>query len=317
MDRLAFLRQDISRNHEVLEIAPWFNPIAPKAAGYRTTTLDIFDTATLRERAAADPNIPREMQPDIEDIDLVGSACDVADLAAAKYGESRRFDWILSSHNMEHIPDPIRFLQQSERILRDGGILRMAIPDKRFCFDHFRPLSETSELLQAFHEQRTRPSIYQVFREQCLVAHPSGDRWVPAQRTLESYDRWFGPHGSVPDEYIDTHCWAFTPDSFELIVRDLVAFGLISLQVDRISPPKGIEFHVDLRKVADPPAVSAADYFSRREELLVRCNQPPRKATTPPPASPAGPREKQTVPRRIVREIRRVVRQAKSLRRAS
>ena len=29
------------------EVAPWFNPITPKAAGYNVHTLDVFDFETL------------------------------------------------------------------------------------------------------------------------------------------------------------------------------------------------------------------------------------------------------------------------------
>jgi len=58
MSRLDRLRKGISPAHSVLEIGPYFNPIAARAAGYQTTTLDVFDTDQLRQNAAVDPNIP-------------------------------------------------------------------------------------------------------------------------------------------------------------------------------------------------------------------------------------------------------------------
>ncbi|NBW85688.1 MAG: methyltransferase domain-containing protein [Planctomycetia bacterium] len=161
--RLQVLRAGIEPHHEVLEIGPWHGPIAPRALGYRTTILDIRDTRALREMAASDPQIHPDDIGAIEDVDVVGSACDVADLVRGTLGPGQRFDWVLSSHNVEHMPNPIRFLRQAAEILRDGGVLRMAIPDKRACFDHFRPLSDIAEWLQAHDENRVQPTIYQLF----------------------------------------------------------------------------------------------------------------------------------------------------------
>lgn len=273
MNRIEFLRSAILPRHGILEIGPYFNPIAPRAAGYRTTTLDVFDASLLRRKAAVDPNIPPERVADIEDVDLVGSACDLADLTRARYGDAHRFDWILSSHNIEHVPNPIRFLQQSAAVLRPEGVLRLAVPDKRFCFDHFRQLTEVSEWLQAFRENRERPTAYQVYREEAHRGAPRADGrgWTPARSSLSLYRDWFGPGGSVPTDYIDTHCWAFTPESFELLVRDTIAFGLVELQVGSVSESCGIEFFVDLFRPAGPVEFVEDEYYAIRERLLLRC----------------------------------------------
>jgi SAM-dependent methyltransferase len=283
--RLQVLRAGIEPRHEVLEIGPWHEPIAPRALGYRTTILDIKDTRTLRAMAASDPQIRPGDIGAIEDVDIVGSACDVAELVRGTLGPDKRFDWVLSSHNVEHMPNPIRFLRQAAEILHDGGVLRMAIPDKRACFDHFRPLTDISEWLQAHDENRVQPTIYQLFREDSLrsvlqmggrtlhawqLGDMEGGRLLPAANSLELYRRWFGA-AERPGHYVDTHCWAFTPDSFELLVRDVIAFGLLPMQVDRVSATRGHEFFVDVRRCAVAPRVSEPEYLATRARLLGRC----------------------------------------------
>lgn len=271
MDRLRILRAGIGKHQEILEVAPYFRPIAARGAGYRVTTLDIFDTAELRRRAVADASLGPADVAAIEEVDLIGSACDVADVAAAKYGPGKAFDWILSSHNFEHLPDPIRFLRQCAAVLRPGGTLRMAIPDKRYCFDHYRPVSEVSEWLQAFHERRERPTRYQLFRESAYTASPGRHHdWKPGRQALRSYRALFEAETGIPEGYIDTHCWAFTPESFELLALDVRAFGLVPLRVGRISEPVGLEFFVDLTPT-DPAAPLAEEaYFEEREALMRR-----------------------------------------------
>ena len=320
MNRIDLLRKGILPRHGVLEIGPYFSPIAPRSAGYRTTTLDVFDTELLRQKAAVDPNIPPARVAEIEDVDLVGSACDLADLTTARFGANHRFDWILSSHNIEHIPNPIRFLQQSAAVLRPEGVLRMAVPDKRFCFDHFRQLTDVSEWLQAFRENRGQPTAYQVFREEAHRSTPLADAagWMPIRSSLALFRDWFGPDGTVPTHYMDTHCWAFTPESFELLVRDTIAFGLVDLQIGSVSATCGIEFYVDLIRPASPVAIIESEYYATRERLLRLCVDGVSSAAECPTAAPSPPAgKKRSVSRKVLREVSRVVRQLQSAGRAA
>ena len=317
MSRLNLLREGISTEHSVLEIGPYFNPIAARAAGYRTTTLDVFDTHSLRQNAAVDPNIPKERCKEIEEVDLVGSACDLADLTRARYGAEHRFDWILSSHNIEHIPNPVRFLQQCAAVLRAEGTLRLAVPDKRFCFDHFRTLTDVSEWLQAYFENRSQPTAYQVFREEShrSTAQPECGGWTPIRKSLSMFREWFSPGCEAPTHYIDTHCWAFTPESFELLVRDMIAFGLVELRIDSISETCGIEFYVDLARPSAPIVVAEDEYYAMRERLLRCCVE--RPSSSGGSCTVAHAPRTRSIPRRVLREASRVMRQIQSLGRSA
>jgi hypothetical protein len=111
MDRRAELLRFIDRDQVGVEIGPWHTPLAPKRDGYRSISTDVFDTDTLRRRAVEDPNIDEAGVARIEDVDLIGPAQEIAELAAARFGPGFTCDHVLASHNLEHIPDPIRFLQ--------------------------------------------------------------------------------------------------------------------------------------------------------------------------------------------------------------
>lgn len=319
--RLNLLRAGIEPHHEILEIGPWHEPIAPRALGYRTTILDIKDTQVLRELAARDPLIRPEDVGAIEDVDIVGSACDLADLVSRVLGADTRFDWVLSSHNIEHMPNPVRFLGQAALILREGGVLRLAVPDKRACFDHFRPLTDISEWLQAHDENRLQPTVYQLFREECLrsvleiggrslyawqLGDMEGGHLLPAANSLETYRRWFGEGHERPEHYVDTHCWAFTPDSFEMLVRDVIAFGLLPMRLDHVSATRGHEFFVDLNRCQLTAPVNEQEYLATRARLLTRSVRDDDRSLA----------ARVPLPLRLARRVKRLVRRLGRARRA-
>lgn len=61
-------------------------------------------------------------------------------------------DFIIANHFIEHAQDPIGTIKRHVDVLKPGGILYMAIPDKRFTFDRLRP-STTFEHFVRDHEE--------------------------------------------------------------------------------------------------------------------------------------------------------------------
>jgi SAM-dependent methyltransferase len=134
MDRRQSILKYATKEQRGIEIGPWFNPIAPKREGYRCSALDVFDTEALRKRPADDPNIPAASVAMME----VGASTHIGDGPSA--WEASAFDYVVSCHNFEHLPNPIRFLQGCVEALRPGVMLSMAIPDRHTCFACFRSL---------------------------------------------------------------------------------------------------------------------------------------------------------------------------------
>jgi SAM-dependent methyltransferase len=62
--------------------------------------------------------------------------------------ESASLDFIVANHVLEHVTSPIDALAEWRRILRDGGILMMALPDKRFTFDAPRARTTLAHLIE-------------------------------------------------------------------------------------------------------------------------------------------------------------------------
>jgi SAM-dependent methyltransferase len=60
----------------------------------------------------------------------------------------KSLDFVIANHFIEHTEDPIRTLSAHLRVLRAGGILFMAVPDKRKTFDVDRPVTPLEHLVR-------------------------------------------------------------------------------------------------------------------------------------------------------------------------
>lgn len=287
VDRKDVLLAGIGKDQLGLEIGPWFSPLVPKSAGYRSMSLDVVDKEELKRRALADPFVSDDSVANIETVDFVGTAGDMAALAD-KAGLAHKFDYVISSHNFEHLPNPVKFLRDARHILNDSGRVILAIPDRRVCFDYFRPVSTTADFIEAFLEDRDKPTLKQIFTQTTLESRydnagemvasfdlsmdPKHVRAATGVNELKiAFGNWMHNLKRKDLEYSDTHCWAFTPSSFELIVNDLLVLELIDLKVESISAANGNEFYVKL-SVAKPDDNFLADYQTKRPALLHRIN---------------------------------------------
>lgn len=264
-----------------LEIAPYFNPAMPKTAGHNVLTVDIFDAPSLRQQALSDSNIPNERIGEIEEVDLVGDASDLSRLVKAA-GITEPISFIVSSHNFEHLPNPIRFLRGVEEVLAPGGVLAMAIPDCRATFDYFRSLTRLSDWLVAYHDGHSQPSNETLFDLSSNRATFEVNGVLVGSRSLQTvrpelaylagdlraaYGDWLRRR-ATPEAYLDSHVSVVFDASFRLMIEDLRHLGLIGLEIIEISENRGHEFFAHLRRPADPQLAGPTDYPARRQDLL-------------------------------------------------
>lgn len=64
-------------------------------------------------------------------------------------------DYVASSHVLEHLANPIAAFKEWHRVLRHSGIIYMIIPDRRFTFDHRRPITPVEHLIADFEHATT------------------------------------------------------------------------------------------------------------------------------------------------------------------
>lgn len=253
MTRTEVLFSLIDTNGFGLEIGPGFNPLLPKAAGYRVETLDHATKEDLIKKYANAPGVDLSR---IETVDFVSTGGSIQ----ATIQKSACYDYIVASHVIEHTPDLLGFLYDCESLLKPGGVLVLAVPDKRFSFDVLRPPSTAGDVLQAHLDGRVRSTPGKVFDE---IAYNSLRGGAPGW-TAENRDplafckpltdaKNFFEHVRDSEVYIDIHSWQFTPSSFRLIINDLAEMGCLQLREASFHDGLGGEFVLSLATTGAGP----------------------------------------------------------------
>ena len=72
-------------------------------------------------------------------------------------------DFVISSHVLEHFPDPIKALREWYRVIRKGGYIYMIVPHKDRTFDSPRPRTTLQELIARNQGGPIAPAINEHF----------------------------------------------------------------------------------------------------------------------------------------------------------
>ena len=256
-------------NQAGLEIGALDKPLVTRAEG-PIRYADYADTAFLRDKYRTDPTV---IAARLVEVDAIWGASTMAQATGGQL-----FDYALASHVVEHVPDLVAWLDELHAVLKPGGTLRLAVPDRRYTFDFLREPSRVSDAIAA-HVQRARAPMPSQLIDSCLNHHPVDKRalWEGRMDLAPRYPPRHRLDHAIAcarqtmagGPYIDVHCWVFTPASFLSMLEQLCALGLVHFECvscfDTVRDHD--EFIVVLRKSDDPAA--CIESWRRAGEALV------------------------------------------------
>jgi predicted SAM-dependent methyltransferase len=219
----------INQNGQGLEIGPSHNPVAPKKEGYKVHIIDHMN----REQLITKYKDAQVVLENIEEVDFVWQGESYSELT----GEKKFYDWIIASQVIEHTPDLIGFLNDCDSILKDDGMISLVVPDKRYCFDHYRPITGLSKIIDSHHQKNKIHTPGTVAEYYLNVVSKAGTiAWDPSvtgtYACVHSLEDASQGMATVLNEktYIDVHAWCFVPHTFRLMIHDLFCLGLTPLK---------------------------------------------------------------------------------------
>jgi SAM-dependent methyltransferase len=115
--------------------------------------------------------------------------CDGSDMSIVA---DNSYDFVLSSHNLEHFANPVKALKEWQRVTRPGGGLVLVLPDGAYTFDHRRQPTQVSHMLEDYERDTQEddlahlPEILQL--HDLSMDPPAGTVEEFRQRSLKNFE---------------------------------------------------------------------------------------------------------------------------------
>jgi len=251
MNRLEKMRINLPiRAGRGFEIAPLTNPVVCKDEG-AVFYGDFMSSAELRSFHANNPFVDTSK---IVDVDVVLGRQPLEQTLESL----TPFDYVIASHVFEHVANPVRWLQSLSAVLQPGGLVSLAIPDKRYTFDFLRDLTRISEILANYYENIDFPTAVQALDSNINVVEvdlkaawdgtidPRQLRhYYASELAVVAYQRTI-----AKGQFADVHCTVWTLDHFLRTFKELTKRHLVDLRVHATIAPERYtnEFFVQLTK---------------------------------------------------------------------
>jgi len=265
-----------------VELGPGHSPFPIPYSGTNVRYVDRWVPDTNRELFPELGDATFPMPDIIADLDT--------DRLSALDDESQ--DFVIASHVLEHLANPLAMLGEIHRVLRSGGVALVLLPDRRRTFDRAR---------------RPTPVHHLVAEYDADVTVVSDDHLEDFLRGVgEWHDDWSADARSEAIERhrqrsIHVHCWS--QDEFSETLLHVIETGrqqwdlLDAVFVEDVVD--SIEFGYVLRKL--PPDRDAQLVGARFREVLANL----RARSSTDPRAPEGARSARAAPTARVAEMLR------------
>lgn len=166
-------REHLSRLYlkgQGIEIGALHNPLYVSKET-KVKYVDRYSVTDLKQ------HYPELSQHQLVDVDIIDNGEQLGTIA------NNSQDFVIANHFVEHCQNPISTLKNMYRVLKKGGILFIALPDKRYTFDIDRPVTPFNHLLKDYQEG-SEHSKRQHFEEWVNLVNKVKDP-IEAQKNVE------------------------------------------------------------------------------------------------------------------------------------
>ncbi len=189
----------------------------------------------------------RKQYPELDDKELVHTDI-IADGEKLDPIADSTQDFVIANHFVEHCQDPIGAVLNMLRVLKPGGILYLAIPDKRCCFDADRPVTPLSHLMRD-HREGPEWSRRQHFEEWVRFVNKAAEGEVEGQIA----------HLMAIDYSVHFHVW----EPFDMLEFVLALRGMAGFEIELCFSHDSVEVIFILRKSVLQTRERLATIFDR------------------------------------------------------
>jgi SAM-dependent methyltransferase len=134
----------------------------------------------------------------------------INDAVNISFVQNECYDFVFSSHSLEHIANPLKAINEWLRIIKNDGYIIIIVPEKSVCFDHKRDYSKFSTLLMQYEKNvgeddlSTLPEI--LLKHDLSLDLPAGDFENFTKRSLDNFNNRCLHHYVYNDELLIEIC---------------------------------------------------------------------------------------------------------------
>ncbi len=113
-----------------------------------------------------------------------------------------QYDFVMSSHMLEHSANPIGVLEEWKRVLRPNGVLLLVLPHREATFDRYRPVTPLAHLIDDARrnvDERDQTHWEEILRLHDYSRDPAHDTPQQLRIWIEDNFRNRGAHHHVFD----------------------------------------------------------------------------------------------------------------------
>ena len=239
MDFRDHIRKNIlNKNDRILEFGPLTRPLVLKKDYTNVFFADIRSTKDIKELYKSNEYLKSTgIRVDIDsivDIDYV-----VTKSYKETFKNQEKFDAVILSHVVEHMPDIIYFFEDIANILKEDGKLILIYPDAKYCFDHFR---NGSTFIDAYNVNKNKtPNCNSVFDFTFNVVHENNpnlfwnslnfeNQLLPENDFKKAMIAFRAScDGKMPG---DVHFWPFSDYQFVKFLYDMDRASLLKFDIE-------------------------------------------------------------------------------------
>lgn len=183
-----------------------FNAPARLAESVRVEYCDVIGR---RRAAALFPEVPTASLADVDHV------FDVDDEGLSRFGTGSQ-DFVIANFVVDHLANPLHFIEEAVRVVKPGGHVVLSVPDKRFTDDRARTQTTFADLQDAHAKQLKRASD-ENYLQSLLGTRPDLANATPSARAA-AVDR-------ARERRESLHAWN-SADFREFLDNSLKALGI-------------------------------------------------------------------------------------------
>lgn len=232
-DRIKKVHSQINLGTSILEISPNWAPLvvdSDLSVGGSISYTDRMPTELLNDR---EKNNPGRVDFDLKVMNNSFVWTPGEELSKCT---SELYDYVISSHVVEHVPDLLGHMIEVQKVLKPDGAYVVVIPNSKGTGEYFRRLSEESDVIEHFFRGGNSTSPGQNWDYLRKIVKFDGNSDISAT-PFEGFVRHHTDAEAIQDatrclkEYVDVHCWVFDRKTFLRTISTLNSLNLFPFKV--------------------------------------------------------------------------------------